>query len=151
MKIASWNIRGFGDENKKNMIKTLICKESIDIIGLIETKQSDISQWELKKCWGNVAFDYFQIAAIQNSGGLLLWRQESFLPCNSFATQRWLCVIGDFLLSQTHCAICLIYAPSDHQERLQVWDQLRSIKSLAEAPCIIMGDFNEVLHPIERR
>jgi len=50
MKIASWNIRGFGDENKKNMINTLICKESIDIIGLIETKQSEIPQWMLKKC-----------------------------------------------------------------------------------------------------
>ena len=152
MKIASWNIRGFGDENKKNMIKTLICKESIDIIGLIETKQSEIPQWMLKKCWGRTAFDFFQIDAIQNSGGLLLtWKQQAFLPCSSFANQRWLCVIGDLLESQTQCAICLIYAPSDHQGRKHLWDQLRSVKSSIEAPCILMGDFNEVLDPAERR
>jgi len=88
MKIASWNIRGFGDENKKNMIKTLICKESIDIIGLIETKQSEIQQWMLKKCWGRTAFDFFQIDAIQNSGGLLLtWKQQAFDPAAHLPTK----------------------------------------------------------------
>jgi len=50
MKIASWNIRGFGGANKKSMIKRIISEANIDIIGLIETKQSDISQWELRKC-----------------------------------------------------------------------------------------------------
>jgi len=32
-----------------------------------------------------------------------------------------------------------------------VWDQLRSVKSSVELPCIIIRDFNEVLNPTERR
>ena len=152
MRIASWNIRGFGGENKKSMIRRLVSSENIEIMGMVETKQSDISQGELQKCWGRIAFDYFQIAAIHNSGGLLLtWKQESFKPYNSLATQRWLCVIGELTLSQTQCAIWLVYAPSDHQGRLQLWNQLRSVKSNIDTPCIFMGDFNEVLHPDERR
>jgi len=43
MKIATWNIRGIGSIEKKNTVKTLIKAESIDLLGLVETKHSGIT------------------------------------------------------------------------------------------------------------
>ena len=44
MKIASWNIRGFGAERKKSMIKSLIKEEMLDLIGLVETKHNEVTE-----------------------------------------------------------------------------------------------------------
>jgi len=44
-----------------------------------------------------------------------------------------------------------VYAPNDQQERLNVWNQLRALKENLEVPMLLMGDFNEVLRPEERR
>jgi len=66
MKLASWNIRGFGAECKKNMINSFLREENIDLIGLIETKHSDVSQWEMRKCWGHALSDYQQVVASQH-------------------------------------------------------------------------------------
>ena len=52
---------------------------------------------------------------------------------------------------QFHCAIYLLYAPNDHQGRLQVWNQVRSMKIYIHVPLLLIGDFNEVLVSSERR
>jgi len=44
MRVASWNIRGWGTEGKKTMVKNLIKEECIELIGLVETKHFDVSQ-----------------------------------------------------------------------------------------------------------
>jgi len=60
-------------------------------------------------------------------------------------------VEGEFIMSGLQCAICLVYAPNDHQDRWLVWNQLRGIRSFTATPLVMMGDFNEVLRPQERR
>jgi len=52
MKIASWNVRGLGAEGKKIMIKSIIKEELLDLIGLVETKHNELSEWDMRKCWG---------------------------------------------------------------------------------------------------
>ena len=53
MKIATWNVRGFGDAKKKCMARKIIREEQLDMIGLTETKHQEINSWEMKQCWGN--------------------------------------------------------------------------------------------------
>ena len=152
MKIATWNVRGFGDVKKKCMVRKIIREEQLDLIGLTETKHQEINSWEMKQCWGNQEIDWVHVTARQGSGGLILaWRQSYFSRSNSFALPRWVCVIGEFLENNVQGAVCLIYAPTEHHERLTVWDQIRAIKSRFGIPWILMGDFNEVLKPEERR
>ena len=152
MKIATWNIRGFGAEGKKHMIKSLIKEEMLELIGLVETKHNEVSDWKVQKCWGQSGANYMHVTTVNGSGGLLVsWHQEAFTLHNSFAKERWLCVVGEFHKSGVKCAVCLVYAPNDHQERLIVWDQLRAIRSIIEVPMVLMGDFNEVLSPTERQ
>jgi len=83
MKIASWNIRGFGADNKKSMTKDIIRAERLDLIGLIETKHNEVTQWDLTKCWGQIKSDHSHVAARKNSRGLIAtWRQDSFILSN---------------------------------------------------------------------
>jgi len=124
MKIATWNIRGFGTDTKKGVISNIIRKENLNIIGLTETKHEDVTQWDMKKCWGNQNVEWRHVTARQQSGGLILtWRQDVFIQSNSFAMPKWLFVVGEIQQPQIQCAICLVYAPNSHQERLLVWDQ----------------------------
>jgi len=96
MKIATWNIRGFGTDTKKGVISNIIRKENLNIIGLTETKHEDVTQWDMKKCWGNQNVEWRHVTARQQSGGLILtWRQDVFIQSNSFAMPRWLCVVGE--------------------------------------------------------
>jgi len=152
MKLGVWNIRGFGTDNKKGMIKDLIRSEKLDLLGLIETKHKEVNHWDLANCWGKSHFDNTDIAAKGTSGGIIAtWNREKFALTNSFATSSWVCVVGNFLQLQIQCAVCILYAPSDHNNRMETWNQLRSMRGLLDLPCIIMGDFNEVLEPRERR
>ena len=129
MKFATWIVRGFGTVNKKSMVRNIIREEGLDIIGLTETKHQEITRWDMKKCWGNQEVDWMHVTARQGSGGLVIsWKQAAFTLSNSIAMSRWVCVIGMVQEIQTPCAFCLVYAPSNHQERLVVWDQLRAIK-----------------------
>jgi len=124
----------------------------LDLIGLVETKHTEVSDWDMRKCWGHSGSNYMHVTTVQGSGGLLIsWHQEAFTLHNSFAKARWLCVVGDFNKSSVSCAVCLVYAPNDHQERLIVWSQMRAIRSIVGVPLVLMGDFNEVIRPTERR
>ena len=79
MRLLTWNVRGLGAEGKKGMIKTIIKEESIDMVGLVETKHKDISEWDIRKCWGHNGAEYMHVTVVKDSGGLLLsWHKEAF-------------------------------------------------------------------------
>ena len=65
--------------------------------------------------------------------------------------QTWICIHGEFLRDQLCCAVCLVYAPNDQNGRRKIWDQIRNFRASIGALFLLMGDFNEVLHPRERR
>jgi len=60
-------------------------------------------------------------------------------------------VEGEFIKAKVRCAICLVYAPNDHHERLVVWNQLMGMGAIVGVPMVLMGVFNEVISPNERR
>jgi len=152
MRIATWNIRGFGAQNKKSMINCLIKEEHLDLVGLVETKHAELSQWDIVRCWGHQSSQHIHNTAIEGSGGIIVsWHQDSFTLANCIANQRWICAIGEFTRNQFKCAVCVLYAPNGQAERLQLWNQLCLLQSRIEVPMVLMGDFNEVLSIHERR
>jgi len=71
MKVAAWNVRGIGSQQKKNMVKTLIKDECIDFLGLVEIKHSVLSQRDLMAIWGLQSTEWVHVPAINGSGGLI--------------------------------------------------------------------------------
>jgi len=97
MRLATWNIRGLGADEKKWTVKKLIKEENIDVVGLVETKHVHVSLWTMPKLWGNQKMDWVHSIAENGSGGLLVsWNREVFEVASSLLTQRWICVLGTF-------------------------------------------------------
>ena len=65
----TWNVRGIGTDNKRYMVKNLIKKDHLDLIGLTETKHSNFSHWDTVKLWGHQTGDYVHVPVIDGSGG----------------------------------------------------------------------------------
>jgi len=61
MRIAVWNIRGWGAEGKKSIVKNLIKEECIELMGLVETKHSEVLQWDMLKCWSRQDAEWVHI------------------------------------------------------------------------------------------
>ena len=152
MKIAVWNIRGLGSVEKKVTVRKLIKDEHIDMMGLVETKHSDFSLWDIRKIWGNQDVGWVHSSAVNGSGGLVVfWHHDAFKGIRSLITQRWICVFGKFLEEDFECAVCVVYAPNNQRERLELWNDLRAVRQQMSSPLVMMGDFNEVLTIEERR
>jgi len=111
MKIATWNIRGLGSDEKKWTMKKLIKDENIDLLGLVETKHADISLWSMQKLWGNQNVDWVHSPAENGSGRVLVsWHKESFEVASSLLTQRGICVFRKFKIRWIYmcymCSVC---------------------------------------------
>ena len=81
MRIAVWNVRGVGAMSKKKMVKTLIKEESIDIIGLVETKHRSITAKDMNYYWENHDSEWMPVPTKEGgSGGIILTLiKDSFL------------------------------------------------------------------------
>ena len=129
MKIAVWNIRGLGAVEKKVTVRRLLRDAHIDLIGLVKTKQMDISIWDIRKMWGYLNVEWIHSPAVNGSGGLLIaWHPDSFKEIKSLVAQRWICVFGKFLKENFTCAVCVVYAPNNQRERLELWNTLREFR-----------------------
>jgi len=152
MRIATWNIRGLGSAEKKVVVKRLLKEEHIDLIGLVETKHKDITIWDVRKLWGLQNAEWVHSPAVNGSGGLVVtWNSDSFKEISSMVTQRWVYIFGKFLKENFACAVCVIYAPNNQRDRLELWNNLREFRQQLTSPLLLMGDLNEVMFMEERR
>ena len=134
------------------MVQNLIREENIELIGQVETNHSQLSQWDIQSCWGQHVADFIQEPAYEGSGGLIIsCRKDSFIYSRCIKRRRWISLTGEFLNDHFRFEVCLVYAPNDQNNRRQVWDQLRTLKASVTVPLLLMGDFNGILHPRERR
>ena len=71
MNFLSQNIQGLGKKAKKEWVKELCNKNKVNFLTLQETKMEIMDTFCVKKCWGNMAFEYVHSEAVGNSGGIL--------------------------------------------------------------------------------
>lgn len=50
-----------------------------------------------------------------------------------------------------HVGLILVYAPNDRSGRNSLWGELKALKETATSPLLVIGDFNEVILPEERK
>ncbi|GJS72199.1 RNA-directed DNA polymerase, eukaryota [Tanacetum coccineum] len=90
-----------------------------------ETKMENIDLFSIKRCWGNLAFDYAHSAFVGNSDYFVIVR-------------------GDWIPNGTKLLIISIYAPQYLSEKKMLWDYLSYVIVLWAGEVVVMGDFNEV-------
>jgi len=150
MIISSWNIRGLNRSNKQKEINKLVSINKVDIIGILETKikmgkENQIQKfmlplWEFttnNKCDG---FNRIWVAWNPNKIKVRVLKEtRQLIHLN----------VLDIQLNK-YSEITYVYGLHTSNERKNLWKDLCSIASSSQGlPWITLGDFNEILDPLE--
>ncbi|GJZ19994.1 RNA-directed DNA polymerase, eukaryota [Tanacetum coccineum] len=96
--LLSLNIQGLNPKAKKDWVKELCVSNKVNFLTLQETKMESIDLFEIKRCWGNFAFDYVHSASVGKSGGILcVWDPNAFKKLNSTASDYFVMIQGNWV------------------------------------------------------
>nr|GEZ36727.1 putative RNA-directed DNA polymerase, eukaryota, reverse transcriptase zinc-binding domain protein [Tanacetum cinerariifolium] len=105
----------------------------------------------IKRCWGNLVFDYVYSASVGNSGGILcVWDPNMLKKTNSTVSDYFVMIRGDWMPNGKKLLIISVYARQELSEKKMLWDYLSLVMSKWEGDVVIMGAFNEVRNKSER-
>nr|GFA07567.1 RNA-directed DNA polymerase, eukaryota [Tanacetum cinerariifolium] len=103
---------------KKEWVKELCNKHKVNFLSLQETKMEYMDTLCVKRCWGNMAFEFVHSDAVGNSGGIL---------CEKYM-------------------LIAIYAPHELNDKHRLLEYLQCEIKRWRGEVVVMGDFNEVRH-----
>ncbi|GKF42156.1 RNA-directed DNA polymerase, eukaryota [Tanacetum coccineum] len=105
----------------------------------------------VRRCWGNLAFDYVHSAAVGNSGGILcVWDSNIFCKESVTMSDSFVMVRGVWRLTGQKYMVIAVYAPHDARDKQMLWDYLHREIRRWKGEVVVMGDFNEVRYKSDR-
>lgn len=147
----SWNIRGLGARPKRSTIRKLIFLHQPSFVFIQETKLGAIHKKSLNTLWGDANLEWLHSPANGNSGGLLSFWKPDYFQISSYHIERhWIGLGGSILPINFKCVLINIYNSYLTDHRAIVWNEIVDFCSKEKYLCFIMGDFNEVLSPLDR-
>lgn len=151
MIIISWNVRGLNARIKKSSLRKLINSHDPSFIFIQETKISDFHPRLIRSLWKIDKLAHLHSPSMGNSGGLLsLWRENFFSMESHRIENNWIAISGSFPSLNFKGCMINVYNPCDKEDRTLVWNSLTELCLEIHMPCLLIGDFNEVLGPNER-
>lgn len=152
MNIIAWNVRGVRGSGMASAIRNLVLDRSPALMGLIETKHTSVDMQSIRAWWSKDNFSWEDILAYNGGGGLILiWDLSAFLKVDGKKGDRWICIKGRITEKNFLARVVLVYGPNDREGRKNLWVELMDLKQEIDAPIMVLGDFNEVLIPEERK
>ncbi|XP_056690230.1 uncharacterized protein [Spinacia oleracea] len=91
------------------------------------------------------------IDPVNHCGGIwALWNEDNIKVLNTTLTPR--CAHLTILYKPTHTTLLVsgIYCPTKEEEKSLFWDDLSSFYANTTLPWLLIGDFNELLSPIDK-
>ena len=152
MRILCWNIRGIGGGCKIGAVRKMICQNKVGFMGLVETKKARSSVQEICRLWGSDDVKWEEVEAQGRSGGIICMWDGNFLRGGRVIKRdRWICIMGFLQEVQMEICIGVVYGLYDAQDKRRIWQELIEVKENVEVPMMMMGDFNEIRYPHERK
>nr|GEW91695.1 RNA-directed DNA polymerase, eukaryota [Tanacetum cinerariifolium] len=112
---------------------------------------SEVDIFNIKSCWGNLAFDFVASYSVGNSGGILcVWDSNMFHKEHSTVSNYFIAIMGKWVQSDKNMLIISVYAPQELCEKKMLWQYLNHLIDRWKGEVIVMGDFNEVRNQEER-
>ena len=150
MNFLSLNIQGLGKKAKKEWVKEICNKNKVNFLTLQETKMENMDLFCVKRCWGNLNFDYVHSAAVGNSGEILcVWDPNCFCKENTTMSDSFVMIRGVWRSTGQKYMLIAVYAPHDTKDKHMLWDYLQREIRRWKGEVVVMGDFNEVRHKSE--
>ncbi|XP_050238351.1 uncharacterized protein LOC126687838 [Mercurialis annua] len=114
---------------KQRIIRSLVTKNSLSLICLIETKKERFDNFLVQRLWPNMDYDFCFAPSSGASGGIIcIWDKQ------------W---------NTVSVRLISIYASNCAHERAAFWPSVLDL-IVQDKICFLLGDFNEVLDPSER-
>ena len=152
MNFLCWNVRGVGSGNKVGSVKKFVREQKVRFLGLVETKKKDCTDQFIRSMWGTDDVNWSSIDAIERSGGIIcMWDKSLLTGVSVVKRERWMCVHGYAPDIRIEVAIITVYGYHDCANKRRMWEELIELKSSISATIMVMGDFNEIRHPYERK
>ncbi|GKD65486.1 RNA-directed DNA polymerase, eukaryota, reverse transcriptase zinc-binding domain protein [Tanacetum coccineum] len=117
--------KGTKNRYKRIWVKELCYSKNVHFLGVQESKMTRLELFRLKSMWGNYAFDYACSLARGRSGGKWTNSDDTFFMIN-------------------------VYGPHDTQEKVLLWNTLRTFIVNHAGKYLLFGDLNEVRNESER-
>jgi hypothetical protein len=153
MIVGSINIRGLGGRVKKSKVRGFIATNHLDFVAIQETKLEAIDDNLCHFLWGNSSCCWSFIPALGSSGGILsIWCSSKGNAVYSFSGLGYVGVCLEWGVAKSRCFVVNIYSKCSLPEKRTLWNSLvKSRRAFSGDVWCVVGDFNAVLDPSERR
>ncbi|GJX69517.1 RNA-directed DNA polymerase, eukaryota, reverse transcriptase zinc-binding domain protein [Tanacetum coccineum] len=151
LKIATWNIRGIGTKDKKDVVKKLIMDQKLDVCAVLEARcQSKDVDRICNRIFG--IWDWTSNMGKCRKGCRIMlgWNRNIVnVQVLNMSWQSIFCVV-ETIQQKTKFLCSFIYAANHGKERQELWKDLNIYRSIAAGyPWALLGDFNVTLTPSE--
>lgn len=149
MSILSWNCRGLGNPATVRVLVDLIHSKKPEIVFLIETI---VGYNKLEPIRARLGFKVlFVVDNMGHSGGLaLMWKEGTEVDIVGYSRHHIdaiVCLEG----GRDKWRLTGYYGQPDRSRRRESWQLLKALAPLNTFPWAILGDFNDILNPKEKR
>ncbi|KAL4203772.1 hypothetical protein AMTRI_Chr01g105560 [Amborella trichopoda] len=143
MKLITWNIRGFGQQSKKNAVKDLSLKHSPTILALVETKLPEPIVQLIRQIWGKKPTQWVALLANGASGGIwVLWNPLEHTLSSSFLGEFFVTILLSSIPDGFPWKFTAVYGPNSSSLRHNFWSELHHVAALPHPSWVLGGDFN---------
>jgi len=151
MKIISWNAQGMKKTKNQALQEILFLKRmhKPNIMFILETMVSSTNiRWILPKT-GFEHFDYWTQLIILVA--LQFWNNDSIHASILRKDQQAIHVLIHDTGNNQNVIVSGVYAPAQFRDKDPFWNQLIQFNSVVDLPWCLIGDFNEITSPGEKR
>jgi exonuclease III len=139
----SWNIRGLNSPLKQHEVVSLMRRNKIDILGLMETKSTAskvtfMHKFRLKN-WKFVS----NVAVASNARIVIYWNPSTVNVDMLHISAQGIHVLICSLETQISFAATFVYGYNTISARRDLWEDLKQWNHVS--PWMILGDFNSIL------
>ncbi|KAK9077285.1 hypothetical protein SSX86_005622 [Deinandra increscens subsp. villosa] len=152
MNFLSINLRGIGNSDKRDWVKSLKASHKISFLAIQETQFRNTASINPITFWGRTQCESEICDAAGRSGGLIsIWDPNIFQKTSSHKSKSYLLIKGILLGTHQEILIFNIYGPHEPSSKTTLWHELGlKLTEHPSTPVILLGDFNEVRFPHER-
>ncbi|XP_021836344.2 uncharacterized protein [Spinacia oleracea] len=147
MKILSWNCQGLGNSWTVNALRDWCWRERPNIVFLMETMIDAGRLERIRNICGFVKG--VCLSSDGRSGGMGFWWRDINVATGTYSAHHFIADILDQNNSLAWRAVGIYGWPEQENKHL-TWTMMERIKASSSVPCVMFGDFNEILSHSEK-
>ncbi|CAO2150405.1 unnamed protein product [Urochloa humidicola] len=149
--ISSWNVRGLGDKDKCNDVKSNLSNRNLDVVCLQETKISSPTMFKMATFLPPGISSFSSLDAAGAFGGVITaWNPRSVSLSHAVPLRFSLTCFFSTANDAQALAVTNVYAPCNAAARPAFFDELRSVALMCDGPWLLLGDFNVARHALDK-